>query len=371
MSNKIKIIIVSVLVLALAVGGFLYLGDIKTWVNGALGLDTVYAATVGYTDADMRKNYQDGYDDAIGDVKFYKAIVFDLLKQLAVERSEAEKKYNAMVKRYELQIAELNGQIETMIEYIEALESYIVDLGYEIDLPENERLLTLRLNVYEIIQARLISENKAYDTALKTIDADIASKQASISANDTSIANLTSLIENSECFTDVFIVPPFVTQDFNTFTKVDNGFPDSWGRYGSIIGFGNYIYSLTQLEKFGWDNSYSQSNISNTRAYFSETGHYVYSPNGTDHYTLTGVQANFLYYYYYYVVYNYQLFDARINGYKSDRTVLEYNNAVFNNEINVLNFNRGVNRGLYNKNIERLEIVDAVIADLKNQLGIE
>ncbi|MDR3264145.1 MAG: hypothetical protein LBT30_07545 [Clostridiales bacterium] len=280
MSNKIKIVIASVLVVLIAgVGVFVYFNRDN--------IQIVSASSVGYTEADIRASYQRGYEESIGDIEYYRLLCEELQERLIYERGQAEARYDNMVAYYDSVITRLNGEIDRLIEYITALESYIIDLGFDISLPDDLAFLQLRLGVYQIIKGRLESEIIYYQGELSAV-ASLPEKQAELSAAIADVGLYGGLLAS-----------PVVFQN-----TVDYIGSTNRGDFGGTLSLAQFTFAREQLYKIGWKDGYGRpSTLSWLQEYLGAgaMAHFT-CPNGSATNGLTTLAYLNLADYYYYAI---------------------------------------------------------------------
>jgi hypothetical protein len=215
------------------------------------------------TSDDIRAAYQQGYDDYVGDLEYYKAWVEELQQELKDNQVAADERYNKKVAEYEAKIAILNANIDILIARIDYLQNLIVvelgfDFGYDnVDLA----VLNLELASYNAIAARyngkIADANEVLD-GLPDLDYLEVLRQENLAY----ASYYNSLIVSYVYFIDTRYKAPSAWDYFpsgSTFWV----FAD----FGVTIEVSEYNYAVVQLA------SYNSSVDSNETAF--------YSPNGT------------------------------------------------------------------------------------------
>jgi hypothetical protein len=116
---------------------------------------------------DIKAAYERGYNDYAGDLEYYKNEVERLKAEIVENDRKAEEKYNNMVAYYEAKITRLENEMDTLIDYLEFLESYIVDLEFNFSGDDNKDLALqeLRLKAWTAIAENY--ENDIAEAAAK------------------------------------------------------------------------------------------------------------------------------------------------------------------------------------------------------------
>jgi hypothetical protein len=128
-----------------------------------------------YTKADVVAMYQRGYDDYVGDLEYYMELSDNLRLQLAEKEADWQERYDNTVGYYEGRILRLERQIEVLIDYIEVLESYLVELNFDFaDSSNGLALLNIQLGAYRAMYGNYSDDIGIASARLVEIDGALA-----------------------------------------------------------------------------------------------------------------------------------------------------------------------------------------------------